>query len=169
MDIRLTNPWVSNIICICIFNKNEIFLHKTLENYVVFSRDVKPSASACFLAFNLKSAILEFLCAAAMAANPIGYWGWHKMLVADPLPTEIAAAAYCNEYDWLTIHKNLTGVWAFHQVLWYKLRSQNPSDSANSDSNIRRGAAICVSTSRNVWLTDNQGPEDKWNVNKQKR
>ena len=31
-----------------------------------------------------------------------------------------------------------------------ELQSQNPSDSANSDNNIRRGAAICVSTSRNA-------------------
>jgi len=31
-----------------------------------------------------------------------------------------------------------------------ELQSQNLSDSANSDNNIRRGAAICVSTSRNA-------------------
>ena len=41
------------------------------------------------------------------------------------------------------------------------LQSHNHNESANSDNNTCRGAAICVSTSRNAWLTENQGPEDK--------
>lgn len=45
------------------------------KSYVGFSLEAKPKASACFLAFNLKSAMLEFLWAAANAAKPTGYCG----------------------------------------------------------------------------------------------
>ena len=50
---------------------------------------LSPSASACFLALSLRSAMLEFLlCAAAKAAKFNGYCGMENR----PLPPFIAAA-----------------------------------------------------------------------------
>ena len=46
------------------------------------------------------------------------------------------------------------------ELMLCKLQSQNPNESTNSDNKIHRGAAICVSTSRNARLIENQGPED---------
>lgn len=41
--------------------------------YSCFSRGESPNDSVCFLALSLRSAILEFLCATARAANSNGY------------------------------------------------------------------------------------------------
>ena len=69
-------------------------------NYAVFSRVVSPSASACFLALSLRSAMLEFLeCkrswwTAARAANPSGYCGWQNTSGDELDDMAAAAAAY---------------------------------------------------------------------------
>lgn len=58
--------------------------------HVAFSAN--PRASACFLAFSLKSAMLEFLlCAAANAARLSGYCG-RENIAEDTLFPVIAAA-----------------------------------------------------------------------------
>lgn len=103
-EIKLIKPYFKNIfialhtifilfkICIIIYFTIKIYNVQLKKNgitmmcyntfstteetyYVDFSREASPKASACFLAFSLKSAILEFLCAAARAAKPSGYWG----------------------------------------------------------------------------------------------
>ena len=78
------------------------------QTYDAFS--FSPSASACFLAFNRRSAMLEFLLwAAANAANPKGYCGKENR-PAVTFPPFIAAAYWAKkrEMKWPKIKSRFT-------------------------------------------------------------
>lgn len=65
------------------------------DKFVIFPRvcATRASASECFRAFNLKSAILELLCAAAKDANPNEYGEWQNIIPGAGREAPLAAAA----------------------------------------------------------------------------
>lgn len=96
---------------------------------------LSPKASACFFAFNRRSAMLEFLLwAAANAAKFNGYCGMEN----SPLPPFIAAAYW--KWDWKNLYyKNV-------QIYFIRKREINQHTWCATDSNAGSNAENAAAT-----------------------